>query len=432
MKSAGYSLSKGRRVFDFGLSRLLTRLQVRNAVQSDGPGKLIRTPQELQDYLLHGSDGDIDRQVAPGAAMRVAAVFACVRLLSNSQAMLDKWLYRRDGGGWIVAEDHPVNVLLAARPNRWQTPFEFEAMLTAHRLLSGNAYAYVARLGKEITDIVPLNPQRMTVEQTDALELVYKYRLDNGRERTFKQSEIHHRRGLSVDGLIGLSPIAAARRAINLALRTEEHGARVFTNAARPAGVLQTDKELSAEAQERLRESFENTYAGVQNAHKTMVLEEGLKWAQISLNNDDAQFIESRKFQRSEIAMFYGVPPHMIGDVERGTSWGSGIEQQGIGFLVHTLMPYLRNDQQALRRDLLSPAEQGKFVVRHDTDLLTQGEFYTRQQGLEIQKRNGVINADEWREREGYNPIQDGSGQAYSSQSAAAPGALAGSNKASA
>lgn len=397
------------RFFDGKLSGALTRF-----FGSTVSERSASNPRELEEMLRHTDGG-----VTEHSAMRVASVFACVSLLSRSQGMLPLRLHKMAGESETKAVEHPVYRILAVRPNRWQTPYDFEAMMTAHKHIRGNAYAFVSRLGGAVKELIPLNPARMRVEQDGDLSLKYVYRLPGGKEKVYAQADIHHRRGLSTDGITGMSPIAAARRAISLAMKMESHSDRTFDNAAKPSGALKSPKPLTTETAQRLKSSFDSVYAGGDNAGKTIVLEDGLDWVQIGMSAEDLQFIDGRKLQRSEIAMFFGVPPHMIGDVERGTSWGSGIEQQSLGFLVHTLNPHLVNDQQALARDLLSPDEALTHVVRHDTAVLTRAEFYTRQQGLAIQHQNGVINADEWRKIEGLNPRSDGKGQEYRSAGSA-------------
>lgn len=391
------------RILDNRLSRMLS--SVFNAAPLHREATTVHQIEEM----VRAQEG-----VTENNALRVAAVYACVSLLARSQAMLPLNLYRRGKDGSETVElDSAVSDVLAYAPNRWQTPYDFESMMTAHKLIRGNAYAYISRLAGTVQEIIPLNPARMTPRQKDDLSIEYVYRLKNGSERVFRQEDIHHRRGLSVDGIVGLSPIAAARQAIGLAMRMEEHSVAVFTNAAKPSGVLTSPKALTPEGASRLKTSFDMQFAGSSNAGGTIVLEDGLDWKQVGMSAEDLQFMDGRKLQRNEIAMFFGVPPHMIGDIDRGTSWGSGIEQQSLGFLTHTLNPHLVADRQALTRDLLSKQERRKFSIKHDTSTLTRAEFLTRQQGLEIQYSNGVINADEWRKIEGLNPRADGKGGEY-------------------
>lgn len=415
-KSATATLAK----VDRGLSRSLT--SVLASTQSDAPRRYGTTPEEIAEMMRdEGARDDVTGAYVTAAnSMRVAAVYACVALLSRSQGMLPLQLYKRDGRSRTLDTEHPVSDLLMVAPNRWQTPMEFEAMLIAHRAIVGNAYAHIVRQGSKPIELVPLNPANMQVVQRPDGALEYLYTRQDGKRIRFSQSEIHHRRGLSTDGIVGLSPVAAARKAIGLAMQTERHAGALFKQGAKPAGALKTANALTDEAYTRLQQSFSADYEGVENHYKTLILEQGLEWQSISMNAVDSQFLESRKFQRSEIAMFYGVPPHMIGDIERGTSWGSGIEQQSLGFLTHTLQPYLVADQQALARDLLTPAERKTHIIRHDTAALTQIAFLPRQQGYEIQLRNGVINPNEWRIREGENPRDDAEGNLYQNPGSAA------------
>lgn len=381
------------------------------------------TPDQISEML-----GGMFRTTASGAtvnsatAMQVGAVYACVRVLSDSVAMLPLVLQQTDTSGRTShAREHPVDRVLRVRPNSWQTPLEFKRMMMGHLALRGNAYAHVVRLGGKVQALIPLHPDQMRVEVETSGALVYRYRAGSDRETIYKQSEIMHLRNLSVDGVRGLSPIDAAREAIGLALQTERHGAKLFSNAATPAGVLKHPAKLSDEAADRLKASFDSRHAGVDNAHKTMLLEEGLTWEKLGLTAEESQFLESRKFQRNEVAMFFGVPPHMIGDIDRGTSWGSGIEQQGLGFVTYTLLPHLTNFAQAVARDLLTEAEQAQYSATFEVEALTRADFLTRQQGLQIMRRSGVINANEWRQREGLNPRADSAGDDYINDASAVP-----------
>lgn len=366
------------------------------------------TPEQIRGYLASQAEN------APSSAMGVSAVWACVNLLSRSIATLPAALYKRDKSGrMIVAEEHAAHRLMAVRPNQILSPFELFQILVAHLLLKGNFYAEKVMFGGKIQSLLPLEPDRCEPKMGADGVLFYEYSQPGRPVRKYRQDEILHVRGLTVDGLKGLSVVGAARRAIEGSVATERYGSSMFSNGAKPSGVLEIDTELSEEAQTRLRNQFDATYAGLENAHKTMVLEAGLKWKPITLNAEDTQFIESRKFARSEIAMFFGVPPHLIGDIDRGTSWGSGIEQQNRGFLIYTLRPYLANIAQAFVRDLLPEKDQGKYVVRFDTSDLERADFGPRQTGLEVMRRNGVINANEWRRFEGFNPRDDEAADQY-------------------
>jgi HK97 family phage portal protein len=409
------------------LARVANGLQrwVFGSITPAGGGRVASTPEQVQDMLLlEAVGGASGSRVSDADAMRVAAVWACIRLLSTAVAMLPVSLYRREGDKHTVEIDHPVHELVSLRPNFWQTSFEFWQMAVAHILMRGNFYAEKVIFKGEISDLLPLDPTYMDPKITPEGRLVYEYRGPNGRQIVYPREKILHMRGLTLDGLKGLSVLSAARNSISFAARSEEHGSSMMTNGARPSGVLQTDDPLTEEAFQRIRADFEKNFCGSGNTGRPMILESGLKWAQMALSAEDAQFIDQRKFTRSELAMFFGVPPHMIGDIERGTSWGSGIETQNLGFLVHTLLPYLINIQQACVRDLIPFAEQSNFVVKFDTSLLTRADFGSRQTGLQIQKRNGVISANDWRKIEGLDPIEDTEADAYrADQGAVAPAA---------
>lgn len=381
----------------------------------------ISTPHELEQALARSGGTRSGAYVTPDSAMSVAAVFACARVLADSVAMLPVRLYRElDDGSATIERNNPLDTLLYRRPNPLMTPFEFKRYLVTCLALRGNAYVRKLAIGTPAQALIPLAPSRITPAidpQTFAVR--YEFRRDDGSLTTFGDEEIIHLRALSTDGFVGLSVIQAAAEAIGLSLRTEEHGARLFSNATSPSGVLKHPGAITAEAAKRLKESFEERNSGAQNAHRTLLLEEGMEWSRIGMTSDEAQFLESRKFQRSEIAMFFGIPPHMIGDVERGTSWGSGIEQQSLGFVTYTLLPWLTNIVQGFERDLISPREQANLSFRFSTEELTRADFKTRQEGRRIQRDSGVISPNEWRRLEGMNP-RDG-GDEYANSGTAAP-----------
>jgi HK97 family phage portal protein len=380
---------------------------VRASTQTNDP-RTITSSKELADALAR-EEGVVNADTA----MRVGAVYACVRIIAESIAMLPMKLHRTVGEDAVHAINHAVDFRLRKRPNRWQSPFEFKRMLFGHALLRGNAYAFVNRGRAGVDELVPLSPDNMRVMQNADLSLTYEYTRRGGKRETFEQGDILHLRALSTDGVLGMSPITAAARAVGLALDTETHGARVFKNAARPSGALKHPQELSPEAAKRLREQFDDQFAGAENAGRTLVLEDGLEWTAIGLSNEDTQYIDSRKFQRSEIAMFFGVPPHMLGDVDKSTSWGSGIEQQQMGFLTHTLRPWIVSVSEAIERDLLLEAEQRDHEVFVDTRQFAQADFAARQNGYQVMRRNGVLSADEWRRLEGMNARPDAGGKQY-------------------
>lgn len=370
----------------------------------------ITTPDQLAEAIAGLNRTASGAYVSPETAMRVGAVYGCVRILADSVAMLPLRLYRSSSEDDArIDPGHPVDRLLVNRPNRWQTPFAFKRLMMTHLLLRGNFYAYVSPNPKgQPGELLPLNPDKMEVDQQDDLSIRYSYSLKTGVKKVYREDTILHVRAMSTDGVMGLSPLDAAREAIGLSMQAEKHGAKLYTNGARPGGVLKHPNTLSNEAQDRLRDQVATLYEGSENAFRTMLLEEGMDWQQIGMTPEQTQFIESRKFQRSEIAMFFGVPPHMIGDVDKATSWGSGIEQQGVGFVVYSLQPWLVNITEAADTRLLSEPEQRRYFTKFDTTLLTLPDFKSRQEGRRIMLESGVISPNEWRREEGLNPRDGG------------------------
>lgn len=398
----------------------LTRAALRFFGQSGDGGQLIRTPRELEQALRAGRGTPSGVSVNDDNALRVGAVYACVNLLANSVSMLPQGLFTRRGPhDFEPATGHAVNQLIESRPNAYMTPAEYKRLAVTWLLLRGNFYAYKLRKAStgEPQELIPIHPDKMLVSAADDGTPRYKSLRKNGEWIKYKPGDIHHIRMLSLDGLVGISVLSAAANSIGASIVAEAFGAKLFSNGAKPGGVLKHPNSLSDEAAARLKEDVEAQISG-DNAHRLLLLEEGLEYEAIALTAEEAQFIESRKFTRGEIAMFFGVPPHMIGDIDRGTSWGTGIEQQGLGFVTYTIGPLLRNIAEAEARDLLTAAEAPRMAIRFDTSELTRTDFLTRQQGLQIQRANGVISPDDWRAIEGKGPRPDGAGGVYSTPSA--------------
>lgn len=287
-------------------------------------------------------------------AMQTSAVYACVRILSESIAGLPLHVYRRNGdGGKERSPGHPLQKLLHDEPNKEMTSFVFRETLMAHLLLWGNAYAQIIRDGRGYpVALYPMLPDRMAVDRDPSGELIYTYQSEKGQVKLRKESVLHIP-GLGFDGLIGYSPIAMAKNAVGLALATEDYGAAFFANGANPGGVLEHPGVVKDP--DRLRESWQSQFSGT-NAHKVAVLEEGLKFHQMSIPPEQAQFLETRKFQINEIARIFRVPPHMVGDLEKSSF--SNIEQQSLEFVKYTLDPWVVRWEQSLQQVLILPSEK--------------------------------------------------------------------------
>lgn len=296
-------------------------------------------------------------------AMQTTAVYACVRILAEAVASLPLHVYEyRDDGGKEMVHDHPLYYLLHDEPNPEMTSFVFRETLMSHLLIWGNAYAQIVRDGAgRVLGLYPLLPNKMDVQRDERGNIYYVYARNSDENPMFKEygdirlkaEDVLHIPGLGFDGLIGYSPIAMAKNAVGMTLACEEYGASFFANGANPGGVLEHPGVLKDPS--KVRESWNSVYRGVNNAHKIAVLEEGMKYQQIGIPPEEAQFLETRKFQINEIARLYRIPPHMVGDLDKSSF--SNIEQQSLEFVKYTLDPWVIRWEQSLQRALLLPGE---------------------------------------------------------------------------
>lgn len=386
----------------------LPRENPQAATQAAGGGVLITNSAQLDEYLRSGGGTSSGPPVTPESAMRQAVVYRCNALVSGAVATLSLSLKRKiDQRTREDAENHPLWNVLKRKPNRWQTPSEFRRMLQSHVNMRGNGYALPVRSRGMVLELIPLDPDRMNVKQAPDLTLSYEYQRVNGSTIVLQQSEVFHLRGLTLDGVTGVSVIRYAREAIGLASQTEKHGAMLFKNGAMVGLVLEHPNQVGKEALENLKASLED-YRGTENAHKSLVLEEGMKLnTNIGMTSEDAQFLDTRKFQRSDIAMFFGVPPHMIGDTEKSTSWGTGIEQQSIGFVTYTLEDHLTMWEEAINRDLIGDNDKDLYAKFNRASLL-KGDSKTRWEAYVKAMQWGVMSPNEVRALEDQNPREGG------------------------
>lgn len=385
----------------------------RNAVQSSGGGVTITDSRQLEEYIRSGSATASGATVTPDSAMRVGAVFACVRIRAGVVANMPLHLMRKlSGQRREEATDHAVSKVLRRKPNRWQTPSGFRRMMQAQLLLRGNAYAMIVRSRGEVQELIPLHPDRVKVTQNDNLKLSYVYTRKDGGKTTLAQAEVFHLVGLSLDGIVGVSPITYARETIGLAMSMETHGATVFKNGARVSSVLKHPGKLGKEGQEFLRTSLDEYRAGGESEGKALILEEGMDVAPLAMTAEDAQWIESRKFSRSDIAMFFGVPPHMIGDTEKSTSWGTGLEQQTQGFVTFSAEDDLTTWEETIARDLIGDDEDDVYA-RFNRNALVKGDIKARWEAYVKALQWGVFSPDDVLELEDRNPRADGKGGVY-------------------
>jgi len=344
-------------------------------------------------------------------AMQTTAVYACVRILAESIAGLPLHVYKyKSDGGKEKATGHPLNNLLHDEPNPEMTSFVFRETLMSHLLIYGNAYAQIIRDGRgRVLALYPLLPSKMEISRLSNGDLVYTYRRDFGEDAykgrdsvvTLRKDEVLHIPGLGFDGLIGYSPIAMAKNAIGMALATEEYGAKFFSNGANPGGVLEHPAVIKDI--QRVKDSWNAGYQGSENAHKIAILEEGMKFQAIGIPPEQAQFLETRKFQINEIARIFRVPPHMVGDLEKSSF--SNIEQQSLEFVKYTLDPWVVRWEQSLQQALVLPSEKVSVFIGFNLDGLLRGDYGSRMRGYSIARQNGWMSANDIRELENMNRI---------------------------
>jgi HK97 family phage portal protein len=357
--------------------------------------------------LLQSSSSSAGVGVSPNSAMRYVTVWACIRLLAESIAQMPVHLYRKlpDGSKQRIT-DIALADILSHTPNSWQTAFEYFEFAEAALCLRGNHYAFINRIGSGIiAELIPLLPQSVSVHR-NGYDLSYKVRFEDGSTDTLPQEKVHHVRGLSLDGFTGVSPITYQRNAIGLGMAAENHGAHLFKNGAMPAGTLTHPSELSDEAYARIKKSWIETHGG-DNQGGVAVLEEGLKFDKISMSNEDAQYLEVRQFQRTEICSIYRVPPHMIGDLTKSSF--SNITQQSLEMVKYTFLPWVRRIESAISRDLLTEQERKRgLYVEFLVSGLERADIEQRYKSYNIGIMSGILSPNECRAMENRNPRPGG------------------------
>lgn len=390
----------------WGWRRVAAPAQPRAAV-GDG-GVLVSTPAELEEALRTGAVSASGQSVTPNRAMRVGAVFACVRIRSGVVANMPLHIKRRvDDRTREDASDHPLWALLRRRPNRWQTPSQFKRMMQAHLLLRGNAYAMKVVSRGDVRELIPLHPDRIHCEQRDDLSLRYTYTRKDGRRIVLEQSEVFHLVGLTLDGVTGVSVITYARETIGLSLAMEDHGATTFRHGARVSAALSHPGKLGPDGVDLLRSSLDQFRSGGDREGKALILEEGMTYTPMGMTAEDAQWIESRSFSRTDIAMFFGLPPHMIGVTEKSTSWGTGIDSQTQGFVTFTSEDDLTTWEETINRDLVSENDDAVYA-RFNRAALVRADVKTRWEGHVKALQWGVSSPNEIRALEDMNPRAGG------------------------
>lgn len=383
--------------------------------------KLIKARDKPKDYFSGSNYTYLFGPTTSGktvnefTAMQTTAVYSCVRILAEAVASLPLHVYRYKENGKERVYNHHLYHILHNEPNTEMSSFVFRETLMSHLLIWGNAYAQIIRDGAgRVVALYPLLPNKMTVSRDKNGEIYYIYTTTSDENPNFKdygsvvlrKQDVFHIPGLGFDGLVGYSPIAMAKNAVGMTIATEEYGASFFANGANPGGVLEHPGVLKDP--KKVRDSWNEVYRGTTNAHKIAVLEEGMKYQQIGIPPEEAQFLETRKFQINEIARLYRIPPHMVGDLEKSSF--SNIEQQSLEFVKYTLDPWVIRWEQAMQRSLLLPKEKQEFFIRLNVDGLLRGDYQSRMNGYAIGIQNGFLCPNDVRELENMNLIPDEKG----------------------
>ena len=374
----------------------------------ENPSTNLANPaQWLLDWVSGGSSA-AGIPVTEDRAMGVPMAYACTRVIAEALASLPCHIYRRRPGVKFadVAPDHWAQPLISAAPNPLQTAFTWHELIAVHALLWGNHYSAIDIDNRGDVVFLPLLPWNVTVRVTsDGKRKVYIARLSDGSEKEFREDRILHIPALGSDGLIGISPVRRLRNMYGLAIAAENFGSKFFANDMRPSVILETPAKMNEAAQKNLVNSLYEKFSGAENKWKVLVLEEGAKMHTVQMPLEDAQFLQTRQLQSSEICAAFKVPPHMVAMTEKTTSWGTGIEQMDIGFAKHTILPWCRKIEQEYARKIFAGTD---FFAKYSLEGLQRGDIKTRNEAYGIQIQWGVRTRNEVRELEDLPPLPDG------------------------
>lgn len=369
-------------------------------------GIVIRTPAGLEEALRSGRETASGQVVSSMSAMQNAAVFACYRIITGAVANMPLHIMRYTESGRQRADETTLARVLGRRPTPWLRPSQYRRLLTGWVLTHGNAYGLkVLNARKEVDYLLPMHPSRVEVEQLDTQEVVYHYQPKKGARQTFRREEVQHLFLHTLDGITGVTPITYARETIGFARAMQDHASKNYKNGMRASGYLSTEKRLSEEAHKRLVEGLAEYREGGMKEGRDLILEDGLKYEPATITARDAQWIEGQKLSRTDIFMFFGLPPHMAGDTEKSTSWGSGLEEQREGFNAYTLEDYLTMWEESVTHDLSRDPSVYAVFERNAlarANLGARADYYTKMVQF------GILSPNEVREREDINPRDGG------------------------
>jgi HK97 family phage portal protein len=360
-----------------------------------------------------GGGGDAEAShVTDERALAISAVYACARIISQTIGSLPLGFYERTKDGRQELDpDHTVVQLLKRKPNSTMTAVEFRQAMTLQRVLWGNAYALMGFSGtsnnRRVSSLIPLRPGFVTVHRMRTGDLQYHYSTERG-INIYAATEIFHLKGMSTDGVIGLSPLAMARHTLGLSVAAERFSAGAFRNGGRPIGTLNFSQFLNPDQREQARKVYSGITAGAENNANAWVLEGGSKYEAVSIPPDDLQMLDSRKFQLAEICRFFGVPSHLVNDSEKASAWGSGLEQLNLSFLQYCLSPYLVEWETVAADSLLTAPDKRKVIVEHNVEGLLRADSEGRADYYSKMAQNGLMTRNEIRRKENLPPVAGG------------------------
>lgn len=371
------------------------------------PQAAITESSELAKVILAGGASSTGMVVTQETAMRISAVYACVRVLAESLAQLPLIYYERSGNRKERAIAQRMYTILHDAPNEFQTSFEFRETAMAHLCLRGKAYAYINRSSTgEVLELLPMMPDRVEAKQNKDWSISYKFKDADNNLIPLRQNQVFRLIGMSLDGFNGISPIAYQRETLGIALAADKHTALTFKNGAKMTGILTNPGHFSSkDVAIRVKESWDASANG-NNAFSTPLLEDGLDWKQVSMSNRDAQYIESRKYNTEDIARIFRVPPHKIGHLEKATN--NNIEHQGLEFVTDSMMPWLVRWEQSIARDLLTPPQRQRYFAEFLVDGLLRGDTTARGEFYNKLWNMGALSPNEIRAKENMNPRDGG------------------------
>jgi len=371
--------------------------------------RAVKFSEGLKKWLVEGAETGSGIYVTDDAAIKIAAVWACVRVLSETVASIPVMVYERKGNNSReVARNHSAYRLLHDRPNLEQTSFEFFETGQGHLALRGNTYAQKIYSAGRVAELIPLHPDKVSLDRDSKNRIVYELQTGNGtNNKTFPANRILHVKAFSSNGIEGLSIISNFRETLGAQIAMEQHGSRLFRNGTHLGGILSHPGSLSEGARTNLETSLKNKFGGIGNTGKTMILEEGMTFEKIGMTSEDAQFIESRKFGINEISRIFRVPPHMISDLDRATF--SNIEHMSLNFLIYTMIPWIRRWEQVLNFSIIPPEELDRYYIEFNPSALLRGDLKTRYDSYAVGRQWGWLSANDVRRLENMNSIgEDG------------------------